>query len=1006
MASAEKSLDATNGAPGLAAPKTSDNTHAAASAVASSPLAAALIKQSPGRSTGTPRPRKRSRVAAAVTQPPTHLALPVAALNLATAATATEATTPQATPSQAAPSPSAPAPAPASASVTRAPAADTAAMSISGSTPRSPTSTIPQPAPQQQAQSPVTTVPHAAATTTATAAAGNTNTGVTAATGLAAATSTAPTPSLTASLGVPALQTTPAAATSPAVAATVVAGATAATPGAAALVPAPVALQTATPTGKAKGRAKGRAKAQRGTPAARGGRRGSTGSVVGGTPTPGSVPATPEGLVISTPSPSTLTARLSTPLMSSASIVFTPPAPVTLPSPGCTATELRGQLNGALKVLHDHIVALDSGECRIFLQAVDTRHVPDYLLVIETPIDLSIIGGKIDACAYPTAWEYLDDMWLMFDNCFIYNRPGSFHHRYASKLCKTWQPLVESLMTYTLAAHGYCCGQRRRLAGVSYRCRGGTCFVKYGHQYWRYKVADDEYIIFCPGHYQKLPAEVVLPRYANGTGDEIRFSKTELVRMKHNTPLAKELMVTCDTCGRMHHEVCVMHNAFHIGLSYRCDLCRVATNSPKPALPNPADLPQCTLTRQLEEELRRVSSFGASITLRLVNFTTESSETKPMFRERFPDAPKEFRHTRKCVLAFIEHEGIHECFFGLIVQEYGAECPQPNQQRVYIALLDSVKLPKAFLPSAVRTEVYHTVVRGYLRYAGRRGFKFAHIYTCPPRKGQNYIFPFKPPDQKEISVVRLRQWYNNLLHPKVPPPEPAIVGTKLLGDIYTQPKLTEIPYFDGDNWPEIIEDCIRLDIKALADQKRRDELRAQVDATQQEVWLARNGESIAQCRKPRANPNTQYYEGVTPPDKIRKRRRLSRTNAKDRRPSPSKPKSRVTVEERLGLVLAATKRDFLVVQLLDSEDGFQPDPDAGLTLASTGPDHSVTSFLAQQKLEFTSTRHIRFSTMLLVHMLLSPDKAIFDDLRWGEDASKTVKKEDTDSVVPMKSDKR
>eukprot|EP00051_Salpingoeca_urceolata_P006287 m.83353 g.83353 ORF g.83353 m.83353 type:complete len:251 (-) comp14764_c1_seq1:304-1056(-) len=169
MASAEKSLDATNGAPGLAAPKTSDNTHAAASAVASSPLAAALIKQSPGRSTGTPRPRKRSRVAAAVTQPPTHLALPVAALNLATAATATEATTPQATPSQAAPSPSAPAPAPASASVTRAPAADTAAMSISGSTPRSPTSTIPQPAPQQQAQSPVTTVPHAAATTTATA---------------------------------------------------------------------------------------------------------------------------------------------------------------------------------------------------------------------------------------------------------------------------------------------------------------------------------------------------------------------------------------------------------------------------------------------------------------------------------------------------------------------------------------------------------------------------------------------------------------------------------------------------------------------------------------------------------------------------------------------------------------------------------------------------------------------------------------------------------------------
>jgi len=84
--------------------------------------------------------------------------------------------------------------------------------------------------------------------------------------------------------------------------------------------------------------------------------------------------------------------------------------------------------------------------------------------------------------------------------------------------------------------------------------------------------------------------------------------------------------------------------------------------------------------------------------------------------------------------------------------------PRYHTQRIYISLLDSVKLPQYILPSAPRTAIYHCVLRGYLRYCGGRGFADAHIYTCPPRRGQNYIFPFKPDDQKEISVTRLRQW--------------------------------------------------------------------------------------------------------------------------------------------------------------------------------------------------------------------------------------------------------
>ena len=52
----------------------------------------------------------------------------------------------------------------------------------------------------------------------------------------------------------------------------------------------------------------------------------------------------------------------------------------------------------------------------------------------------------------------------------------------------------------------------------------------------------------------------------------------------------------------------------------------------------------------------------------------------------------------------------------------------------------------------------------YLRSCSMRGFHSTHIYTCPPRRGQNYIFPLKPADQLETSVGRLRQWYGPNTH--------------------------------------------------------------------------------------------------------------------------------------------------------------------------------------------------------------------------------------------------
>lgn len=360
-------------------------------------------------------------------------------------------------------------------------------------------------------------------------------------------------------------------------------------------------------------------------------------------------------------------------------------------------------------------------------------------------------------------------MHLMLDNCLLFNKPGSYHNRYAQKLLKWWQPKAETMTLRTLQHHGYCCGKRRQLSGISYRCRGGTCFIRYGCVYWHYSPGDNEDdIIFCQSHYQRLGHEVTMPRFGNGTGDEITFKKSMLKRGKHNTPLVPENILSCAVCGHEDHEICKLHLS-QAKAPYYCSLCvaREARSPQGVKLPgphqSPRDLPTCNLSDQLQYEVAsRVPLVGKQVCVRVINFERDIAEIKPMLKQRYPDlcgTEKGYPYTRKIILGFIDIEGRPVCFFGLVVHEYGSDCPEPNKERAYISLLDSVKLPKNMLPSAYRTAIYHAITRGYLRYCGERGFRFAHIYTCPPRKGQNYIFPFKPDDQKEINVCCLLHFF-------------------------------------------------------------------------------------------------------------------------------------------------------------------------------------------------------------------------------------------------------
>lgn len=76
------------------------------------------------------------------------------------------------------------------------------------------------------------------------------------------------------------------------------------------------------------------------------------------------------------------------------------------------------------------------GESMPFRQPVDpnTLGIPDYFDIVRKPMDLSTIHKKLTSGQYSDPWEYVDDVWLMFDNAWLYNRKTSRVYRYCTKV--------------------------------------------------------------------------------------------------------------------------------------------------------------------------------------------------------------------------------------------------------------------------------------------------------------------------------------------------------------------------------------------------------------------------------------------------------------------------------------------------------------------------------------------------------------------------------------------
>lgn len=490
----------------------------------------------------------------------------------------------------------------------------------------------------------------------------------------------------------------------------------------------------------------------------------------------------------------------------------------------------------------EHFISHTNGY--IFARPVDpiSLNIPDYFEIVKNPMDLGTIRKRLENGVYRDWEDVAQDARLTFDNAMLYNPKSSEVHAVAKQFKRDFEVRYKAMLSkYELEieqgkrAEGAChlCGDANlKFEPPVYYCNGRRCSCQRIRRGSNYYMGGNNAYHWCAPCYNELKENIPIEL------PDMKLYKRDLQKKKHDQEFP-EPWVQCDKCQSWVHMICALfNNRRNISdvMAFVCPTCvlkeRKLNVELKPIVSekkmHASDLPHCKLSQFIEtrvmERLELAYAERARITdtpidqvercpnlsIRQVSSVDKVHRTREgmLARYAFKNYPAEFPVRSKCIVLFQNVDGQDLVLFGMYVYEYGHKCPQPNQRRVYISYLDSVHY---FRPRHYRTLVYHEILVSYLEYVKMRGFHTAHIWACPPLKGDDYILYCHPQDQKTPKDDRLRQWYVQMLDickkRGIVLESSTDIFTEYLAN--TSNDASVLPYFEGDYWVGEAENIIK-----------------------------------------------------------------------------------------------------------------------------------------------------------------------------------------------------
>lgn len=496
----------------------------------------------------------------------------------------------------------------------------------------------------------------------------------------------------------------------------------------------------------------------------------------------------------------------------------------------------------------------------VFRDAVNPVELglPDYFDIIENPMDLGLVEKRLENGIYKDMDSFERETKLVFENAILYNGEksdvGDMAKSLMNQFVKEYKAVVKGMKAEQQAQKrkgDACalCGSQRRLFEPTVLYCNGACGMQRIRRSATYYTDHSKSNHWCAPCFTLLrESDPILL----DDGKEIR--KKDLQKLK-NDALPEEAWVQCDECLGWVHQICALFNGRKnkTAATYTCPKCHIEkagrgeSDTWSQTMKGAKDLPHCKMSEAIENGLQMKLEKAYRETARKRGVSVDELEKaeglsirvvanmdkKHLVRDEMyaryskKGCPSEYPCRTKCILLFQTIHGVDVLLFGMYVYEYGHSCPSPNRRRVYISYLDSVQY---FEPRCYRTLTYHAILIEYLRYVKERGFHTAHIWSCPPSKGDDYIFFCHPQQQLIPRDDMLCAWYHNMLDKAKA--DGVVLETRTFYDEYFKNDgldaaagpandPTCLPYFEGDYIPGEIENIIK-ELNSEEEAKRRE----------------------------------------------------------------------------------------------------------------------------------------------------------------------------------------